>query len=95
MLTHILTFTFTALVALGPANLAVLDPGLSRGHVDARGARDPCDGAEGWVGDGEDGRGPPACDGPDGDESDPAGLREPDWAVRGDRAGDDDDPAWP
>lgn len=95
MLTHISTLTFAALVAFGPANLADLDPSPARAHVDSDRRKAACDGAEGWIGDGEDGRGPPACDGPDGDETDLAGLREPDWGLRGDDAEDDEPPAWP
>ncbi len=90
-----LTFPLTALLALAPAILAgELDPApaLARGDLAAGRSSDPCD-AEGWIGDGEDGRAAPVCDGPDGDESDPAGLRAPEQVLRGDDEGDDD--AWP
>ena len=93
-----LALTFTALLLLGRASLS---PELEL-ELDRPGAllpprvepKDPCGGREGWVGDGEDGRDPPPCEGPDADGGDdPAGLHEPDWLRTGE--GGDDEEAWP
>lgn len=82
--------TLLSLLVATPGDLAPDPEPLWRGAGIDRSAdpRDPC--GEGWVGDGEGGRDPPACDGA-GDGAD-AGPWTSGFVPR-DEDGDDDDPA--
>jgi hypothetical protein len=84
-----LAVTVITLLALAAGSLSPdLDPDRPEMVLEPPADRkDPCGGRNGWVGDGEDGRDPPACEGPDSDgDLDAAGLRAPDWL----RGGEDE-----
>jgi hypothetical protein len=93
----VLDLTLAALVAFARGSLSPdPDPAWSGALVEPApepDRRDPCGGWEGWVGDGDDGRDPPACDdrGPEA-EAEREGLHAPDWLRREEDGEDPGDP---
>jgi hypothetical protein len=80
-----LVAALSLLLAATPGSFSLDDPSRPEALVDPPllERRDPCEGREGWVGDGEDGRASPTCGGPDADaDADPAGLEGQDGRWR-------------